>query len=77
MERKKKRMKNNQSYDLSQCTVEEAIELLQTLPKRCMRWPIACCGSDSVFLNIDAKNHYIVFDEENLFETKEEWNRIP
>ena len=70
-------MKNNQSYDLSQCTVEEAIELLQTLPKRCMRWPVACCGSDSVFLNVDEKNRYVVFDEENLFETKEEWNRMP
>ena len=69
-------MRNNQSYDLSLCTVEETIELLQTLPKQCMRWPVACRGSDSVFLNIDEKSRYVVFAEENLFETKEEWNRM-
>lgn len=64
-------MRKNYAIEVGVATVSELIEILQSLPQRCRKWPVCCCGTD-MFLRVSEEEHHIVIDTEDLFEELED-----
>ena len=68
-------MRENYTIELGVVTVTELIEILQSLPKRCMNWLVYCCGTD-MFICVNEEKCHVIIDMEDNFDDIEDFDDL-